>query len=440
MNEKTRNPAKAARAVIQRLLQMRQLWQDAADSYFDPHRFHLSLQNCITVSRTVTFILQSNKEHMEGFDPWYEAHRLKWNADPIMKWAKEARNSIEKQGDLATHSQVRGTIIASYMDGPETQWLPQALLLSPMQIFRSIPAKYRVPHIIENGTLLIERRWIDSELPDMEVLEALSHVYGKFADVIVDFIAVNGLKVPANIANTRPDAMGALAMDRALYLSMKDGSIRGNRYFKKPMKRPGKKTVRHAKKRYGEWEWDRLEGAKTFEDVATIYFEQARRVLKRDGYHRSFTFFVKGSRIIQMIPTDHPDRASRYVLMRDLAKLARIEGADGVFMIAEAWSAAADDVPESGFAVDAKNRGECLMMHAANASGETFTITADFHRKRPGGKKIKLVDPAALQRDGLQFATFPFLREWGVLDLEKVAAEIQRMDEMGVGPPTIDIE
>ena len=73
----------AAQAVIQRLMQMRQLWEDAAASYFDPPRFQLDLQNCISVSRTVTFILQSNKEHMEGFDVWYETQRARWNGDPL---------------------------------------------------------------------------------------------------------------------------------------------------------------------------------------------------------------------------------------------------------------------------------------------------------------------------------------------------------------------
>jgi hypothetical protein len=440
MNNTAQNPNVAANAVINRLFQMRQLWEDAATSYFDPSRFQLSLQNCITVSRTVTFILQSNKEHMDGFDEWYEGHRTTWNNDPIMRWARDARNAIEKQGDLITHSQVRATIIASYLDGPETEWLPQALFMSPEQVFRSVPAKFRVPHIIENGTLLIERRWVDSELPEMEVLEALSHVYGQFADVLVDFMNVNRLKVPPRLADTRPDAMGLLAMDRALYLSMRDGSLSGNRYFKKRLGHPGKGTVQKVQKRYGPTAtWNKLRNAETFEDVAKEFFQHARVVLQRDGHHRSFTFFLKGKQIIQMIATDHPNRASRYVLMRDLAKLARIEGADGVFMIAEAWTAAADNVPESGFAVDAKDRGESLTMHAANSTGDTFVMSAQFCRRRPGSKKVKRIAPTNLERDGIQFIVFPFLREWGVLDMEMVAAKLKRMDDLGIGSPTIEI-
>jgi hypothetical protein len=86
----------AIRAVISRLLQMRQLWEDAASTYFEPARFQINLQNCITVSRTVTFILRSNKNAIKDFDIWYARHQDTWRNDPIMTWVKEARNSIEK--------------------------------------------------------------------------------------------------------------------------------------------------------------------------------------------------------------------------------------------------------------------------------------------------------------------------------------------------------
>jgi alpha-D-ribose 1-methylphosphonate 5-triphosphate synthase subunit PhnL len=64
----------AVQAVLQRLNQMRRLWEQAADTYFSPEEFRLNLQNCITISRTVTFILQSNKKLIPNFDEWYENH------------------------------------------------------------------------------------------------------------------------------------------------------------------------------------------------------------------------------------------------------------------------------------------------------------------------------------------------------------------------------
>lgn len=423
----------AAEAVVSRLRQMRQLWDDAAASYFEPDRFLLSLQNCITVSRTVTFILQANKREFTDFDQWYSPYQDSWRSDPIMDWVKEARNEIEKRGDLQTYSQVRVEIIAAYLPGPTTEWIPQDLFATPHDIFRSVPKHWIIPHVIENGTLLIERRWVDRNLPNMEVLEALSYVYRKLADMVVSLLKHVKLPVPRQIADTVPDAMGALAMDRAMYLSMKDGSLRGFRYYRKSIETPkgnGKKAIMD---RYGmKADWKGLSDAKTLHDVSSTYFNLARIVLKRDGYHSPFAFLMRDSTVIRIVRTDHPDRASRYVLMRDLARLSRIEGANGVMMISEAWTAEGDDIPRSGFAAEAKNRGEALVMNAANAKGESLTFEAKFERRRPGSKKIKKIFETVCYEDGFQFILAPFMMEWGCLDKEKLYSAIKRQDEMGI--------
>ncbi len=432
------NPsANAAKAVISRLLQMRQLWDDAAAAYFDPERFQVALQNSITTSRTVTFILQSNKHEIEGFDEWYAPHQERWRGDPIMTWARDARNAIEKRGDLETHSQVRAKIVAGYLDGPETQWMPQILFASPRHIYASVPKKFLIPHVLENGTLLIERRWIDNELPEMEVLEALAHVYGKLADMVVSLLNHINMTVPSIVADTRPDAMGALAMDRAIYLSMRDGAPRGFRYFQKSIDITAKDANKLVS-RYGKTAtWKHLKEAKTFRAVAEAYYQNARAVMLRDGYHQSFIFLMKGLVVIRIIPADHPDRASRYVLMRDLARLARIEGADGVMMISEVWTAHGKDVPKSGFAVDAINRGEALVLSAANSQGQSFMFQSTVERRRLASKKVKRLGEIVFEEDHFQFFWYPFMKEWGCVDEEKMRKSFSHMDEMGIEIPRV---
>ncbi len=441
MEEHNGGPVRAAKAVIARLLQMRQLWEDAAQNYFEPSRFMLALQNCITTSRTVTFILQANKSDIPEFDAWYEPQRVRWSGDPIMRWARDARNSIEKKGDLETYSQVRAEIIASYMKGPETNWVPQALFSSPYDIWRAVPAKFRVPHVVEHGTLLIERRWVDSELPTMEVLEALAHVYDDLCSTLIDFLETYKVCVPPHLDRSRPDAMGELAMDRAIYLSMRDGTVSGMRYFRKPVPPISPKQESKIRKRYKKGSWARLKNAKTLRDIAAAFFENARVIMARDGYHRSMTFLMKGLLPIEIINTDHPSRASRYVLMRDLARLAHIARADGVMMIAEAWTATGDSIPSSGFAVDAPDRGEAILLSAANASGESFQMRAVVERKRSGSKKVKRVGPAEIEEDGFHFLFLPFYELWGCLSDEKMKRALAQMDDMGIETPGIhDIE
>lgn len=428
-------PIPAARALLGRLMQMRQLWEDAAQNYFEPSRFMLALQNCITTSRTVTFILQSHKSEIYDFEKWYAPHQDRWKNDPIMKWAKDARNTIEKRGDLETHSQVRAQIIASYLDdGPTTDWMPQELFSSPEAIWRSIPAEFRIPHVVEHGTLLIERRWVDSGLPDMEVLEALAHVYDDFCSTALDFLRSYDLKAPDHLDRSRPDVMGELAMDRAIYLAMSDGSVTGFRHYRKPMEAPTERETKRVSKRYGKAaNWSRLKTAKTFRDVAIAYFENARVVIARDGYHRNFTFLMRGMQPIEIAQTDHPTRASRYVLMRDLAKLAHIAGADGVMMIGEVWTAAFEDVPPSGFAAEAKRRGEAIVLHAANAAGESFVLSSAIIRRRQNSNKVKSVSPMKIDEEGFQFMFMPFFVEWGCVDHDAFDKACAREVEMLTG-------
>ncbi len=54
------------------------------------------MQGAIQSLRSVTFVLQSVKSMIQGFESWYEGWQEKMRADPILTWAKNARNKIEK--------------------------------------------------------------------------------------------------------------------------------------------------------------------------------------------------------------------------------------------------------------------------------------------------------------------------------------------------------
>ena len=405
---------------------MRQLWDDAAKFYFHPTRFGLALQNCITTSRTVTFILQSNKAEIPDFEEWYRGYQDKWAQDPIMRWAKEARNSIEKRGDLETYSQVKAAIIASYIGGPETEWMPQSLFLSPLDVWRTVPKNLRAdPQVFNHGTLVIERRWVDSGLPEVEVLEALAHVYMQFKELIKDLC--NRLALPLLLPLDASDSqsMQPMLMDRALYLSIKDGSEVGLRLFHPTME----VEVKTLRKRYGKTlsGWQALRTAKDFKEVCEVFFSQACAMMLRDHHHRAFAFLFKGIEPLQMIGMDHPDRASRYVLIRELAQLAKIIGADGVMLISEAWTAKSEDAP-NGYAVEAPNKGEALLLHAANASGVRLTMAADVTRKKNKKHKVKSIKRRQDGDGGFQYILAPFLQAWDCLDHDEI--ELYQADHL----------
>jgi len=99
-----------------RLRDLAQLLRNCGETYFSPDLFRQNTNQFLQTSRTVTFIIQKNKADIPDFDVWYKANVLQpWASDPVMSWAKDARNVIEKEGDLEMQSTLRATVLYSYI-------------------------------------------------------------------------------------------------------------------------------------------------------------------------------------------------------------------------------------------------------------------------------------------------------------------------------------
>jgi len=145
-------------AVDQRLADSHRFWHQAEAAYFDTDGFRLGAQSAIQTLRSVTFILQKNKGAIPGFDQWYDGWRKRLGADELMRWIVDARNRIEKEGDLEAHSYVRAEILASYLDvGPRIE-VPASLLQKTAALLRTIPAGSLGEHIRRHGVLRVQRR------------------------------------------------------------------------------------------------------------------------------------------------------------------------------------------------------------------------------------------------------------------------------------------
>jgi hypothetical protein len=97
-----------------------------------------------------------------------------------MRWMVNARDRIEKQGDLESNSYIRAEILASYLDeGCPRIDVPAHLFESPETLLRRIPDTALGQHILRNGALRIQRRWVENTLPDYELLDAVAIAYGK---------------------------------------------------------------------------------------------------------------------------------------------------------------------------------------------------------------------------------------------------------------------
>ena len=404
---------------------MHQLWQQAADTYFFPEQFRLNLQNCIMVSRTVTFIMQSNKSSINNFDYWYQGYIKKWQSDSFMIWARDSRNVIEKQGDLSLYSEVRGQIVASYVGCAFTGWANSRLFSSNDAIRSSIPKEYLNSHVVQHGTLIIERRWVANSLPATEILEAMAHVYGELQKATIDLTQRAEMPLPRWLRNGLPHAMRALAMDRAAYVSLADGSTYGYRLFQKPKQNLEETTTMALEKRYGPLK--KILNSRfgdTLQEQADYLFKLATVILLRDGYHVGIALLM-GDGEVTLVPLNFPDRSAKYVITRELAKYAVATGATSVFMINEAWTVSENNAPPSGFASDSKCREEALVLDAANNKGEHLSIGARFNRRLLNKKKVKRIEQPSSTVPDLHSVMMPFLQGWSALTDEALKAFIE---------------
>ena len=76
------------------------------DSYHKPDLFRYNLTTFLQSLRNVTFLLQSELKHKEGFDTWYKHQREFMSQDNCLKKILDVRNIVVKERDLTFTSTV----------------------------------------------------------------------------------------------------------------------------------------------------------------------------------------------------------------------------------------------------------------------------------------------------------------------------------------------
>ncbi len=166
-----------------RLDQALKLWRRALDVYPDADEFCIGINSLIQALRSVTWVLQKDLKHREGFVAWYATWQDRMREDAVLRWLVDARNRIEKEGDLELRSTARVTVIASWLPTPYDEFDVPPLL--PPHAIATVLAERDIPkELRETGVLKVERRWVSATLPDRELLDACGHVYS-FLDALL---------------------------------------------------------------------------------------------------------------------------------------------------------------------------------------------------------------------------------------------------------------
>jgi hypothetical protein len=414
--------------VDKRLSDTHRLWHRTNESYFDPEEFRINLNSLIQTARTVTFILQKNKDKIPRFETWYASHQAAMKADPTMRWLVDARNEIEKEGDLATKSLVRVEIVASHLNEFPVMQVEAHLFDDVNSLFKKVPRYALKEQVLKHGLLQIERKWVHDKLPDTELLEALAHAYGVMSKIVADAHKQIGLPEPfitglEECAETkhvdgRLPCMNSPGEVRTTRIHLADGSKLS--VVKKSIKLDSEGLEDRLKQHYGRLPAQRDEGATPFEKQCYSFFNIGRMMMEKDHYHDSLVFLMKDGRVQPML-TPARDRQEKYMLSRMIADEVQKMGADAVITIGEVWVSAVpfNELKPFQYPSDMKGRKEGLMLTGVTKLGEIFSLTADITRdlsllRRVIKKPEKTnVGPTVIAKDIAPFFLAPIYEVWG---------------------------
>ena len=155
----------------------------AVEGYLDDNSFRRAINSAIQASRSVSFLVQKRKSKWKDFDVWYPAWQEEVKGNSVMRWGLEARNRIVKEEDLVRLSQATVSVY-----GERLQELEMTLDVAPSMTSQQILNQLEdvIPGLSsrKDGWVEIQRKWIDENLPEYELIDALRELYRNGAGLI----------------------------------------------------------------------------------------------------------------------------------------------------------------------------------------------------------------------------------------------------------------
>lgn len=378
-------------------------WKESEREYFTPNLFRLNLNDCIQALRSVTFVLQKNRKVISDFERWYEGWQHRLRSDSTMQWLVGARNAVVKEGDLQTHSKARLTLLLSW-NSPPVLDIDVPPDMTPSECLRLASSRLQERPEADVCVLQLEKRWVEVNLPGVELLEALAYAFGTLTELTVD--AHGHLREHSQSdcpwlarartePSSRPPCMVRHDLNRTAYFDIKTGTPRRMEPASDDVSRF---SVSELNERYpGIEQVGATFRAKDDTKSQTLaWVDAAKLMLARDGYHQTIALLrtPTGLRVHGLAMRD---RADKHILFRNLAAEVERHNAVSVIVIGEVWTAEQEPSAQYRHAVDAPNRGEGLQVIGCHRSGEVHVFLIPFCRR---GGQIEFGECLDMPPDG----------------------------------------
>ena len=412
------------RAAHARLREAHRHWHDALNRYDNIDSLHTYLNATLQSLRNVTFALQASKAAIPNFDDWYPGWQTAFKSDPVMRWAVESRNRVVKDSDLETRSRTKAVLLGSVNCKPTIE-----LDVPPLTPNQEIMAKLLAglspsDSLRRDGIVGIERRWIDADLPEREILDALAHVFGRLAQLLVDCHVLIGipedsrwrasppdgsLGVNASLC-IRPPCMIAFDDQRTAWIRTSDGdeiALIPHPLVLDPS------SIDVARSRYGYAATESMKAAvatKSLRERARAYWNAARHIMEKDGAHAGFVLLFKDGVPLGLSTIEFPDNAAKLVYWDAIGRRVEKTGANEIITISEPSQARFDARYPDRRAAEAPDRRELLSVDALSSNGECISVFGFIIRTADG---VAVGDPEE-SLDAKMYYLDEVRRAWGL--------------------------
>jgi len=325
-----------------------------------------------------------------------------------MKWAKDARNLV-KNSDLETKSQAIVSVEGLLLHKPQFR-ADVSPLVQDIAIAKSL---YERIHLsdrdLDRAVFRIERRWIDKDLPNTELLDALSYAFGRLAFMLHDahihlnieneyewtLNAIDSAAAPGERMKSllRPRCMINLRDERVSWVKVRDGA---KITLSRVQDTVNREDIEMMPDRYG------IRNVKSqmfaphlgIVDRVREMWPIAKRMTETDGYHITATFLWKNGHPVWQAVHAEFDHDSKAVVWAEIKQQIQVNGADQALFIGEVWVAN----PESGapmvHAGDSPNRKEGLSIEGVDSSGSHVHLFGEFVRE---GEQVRVSEPTEMK-------------------------------------------
>lgn len=395
-----------------RLEDLSQILFSCAASYFDPDRFRQNVNHFLQTARTVTFIVQKSKESIPNFDAWYQSRVIgPWKSDQIMEWAKDARNSIEKEGDLELQSTLDVRLLFSYLEEDDVRVECGREELLDATVARLIRvAHQQLPFgVREAAALRVERTWITSTLPSHELLWGLGYVYSRLYECSESLADHLGRQLPVSIPQPSDVTVLRDASRQVELVKLKD-----RRNYRISTERvdavPADQLPETVTRTFGELKSELIRPT-SFSTMMSYYSRMAQATFEQWGNHVPMLFLFNNKWAPIYMATFAPaDQVEKYFFWRAIGERIALQRAHALVFTSETWLREAKGYPSRPIS-ELRIIGEKLQVTGVDRDRNYAIRSWDIRHSEAAG--VALEEDASSMPSDQPFFLVPAMRGMG---------------------------